>query len=66
MYNETNSFYYCKSHDLTNSIQRQYQESYDKTLPPWQRCDERFFWNLFMVIELTELKVCIPTFPYSQ
>ncbi|XP_060589408.1 phosphatidylinositide phosphatase SAC2-like [Ruditapes philippinarum] len=55
MYNESNTFYYCKTHDLTNTIQRQSSSSYDSTLQLWQRCDRRFFWNLHMVKELTDL-----------
>ncbi|XP_053406401.1 phosphatidylinositide phosphatase SAC2-like [Mercenaria mercenaria] len=55
MYNESNSFYYCKTHDLTNSIQSQASSSYNRTLELWQRCDTRFFWNLHMVKELTDL-----------
>ncbi|KAL4231442.1 Phosphatidylinositide phosphatase SAC2 [Mactra antiquata] len=56
MYNESDSFYYCKSHDLTNTIQRQYGSNYDNDLDLWQRCDKRFFWNLHMMQELMEIK----------
>ena len=59
MYNETNSFYYCKTYDITNTVQRQYSSDYDSTTDLWERSDKRFFWNLHMLNELTELKVMV-------
>ena len=61
LYNETNSFYYCMTYDLTNSVQRQFQSDYNPggDIPVWRRCDERFFWNKHMVNELAEMNVSV-------
>ncbi|XP_067657111.1 phosphatidylinositide phosphatase SAC2-like isoform X2 [Haliotis asinina] len=54
MYNDSDFFYYSDTYDLTNSLQRQHQETYDKTAPLWRRVDDRFFWNKHMLQELME------------
>jgi hypothetical protein len=45
--------YYSPTLDLTNSFQRQAAETYDKNAPMWKRTDKRFFWNSYLVEELT-------------
>ncbi|CAL1531725.1 unnamed protein product, partial [Lymnaea stagnalis] len=54
MYNGSNYFYYSHDFDVTTSLQRQYSQSYDRSLPLWKRADERFFWNKHMLLELME------------
>ncbi|XP_052772065.1 phosphatidylinositide phosphatase SAC2-like [Mya arenaria] len=56
MYNETSSFYYSQTHDLTNSIQRQYAPTYHLDLELWTRTDRRFFWNLHMLQEIIDIQ----------
>uniref|UniRef100_T1JHY8 SAC domain-containing protein n=1 Tax=Strigamia maritima TaxID=126957 RepID=T1JHY8_STRMM len=58
MFTDTNSFYYSTSGDITNSLQRQYFQSQTSKvdLPLWQRVDERFFWNRYMLLDLIESK----------
>ena len=57
MYNESDSFYYSETFDITNSIDRQHADTYDKNLPLWKRADGRFFWNQHMLLELIESQV---------
>ena len=65
MFNHTESFYYTLSGDLTNSIQRKYQQTTgtkpdliyhcdDSIANQWKCVDERFFWNKFMLDSLIE------------
>ncbi|CAM1296239.1 INPP5F (predicted) [Pycnogonum litorale] len=63
MFQETDSFYYSVTGDLTNSIQRQYlqrnrdkdtNKSVRKYIPLWKRIDDRFFWNKYMVQDLVD------------
>ncbi|XP_071090105.1 LOW QUALITY PROTEIN: phosphatidylinositide phosphatase SAC2-like [Haliotis cracherodii] len=54
MYNDSDFFYYSDTYDLTNSLQRQHAETYDKTAPLWRRVDDRFFWNKHMLQELMD------------
>ena len=65
MYNETDSFYYCETYDLSNSVQRQYSKDYHKDSELWRRTDERFFWNLHMLQELIDVQVS-PGYIYSH
>ncbi|KAG1678103.1 Phosphatidylinositide phosphatase SAC2 [Nymphon striatum] len=55
-FTDTDSFYYSVTGDLTNSIQRQYQQKQKDTegkyIPLWQRIDDRFFWNKEMLQDL--------------
>lgn len=61
MFNETNSFYFSWTGDLTQSVQRQQKlkQHYDKqdirTIPLWKRVDDRFFWNKYMLRSLIEI-----------
>jgi len=43
MFNESDSFYFSETFDLTNSIQKQYSVNYDRKKFLWQRVDDRFF-----------------------
>ena len=49
---EVDAFYYSLDGDLTSSIQRQSESTYDKSAPLWKKADERFFWNHFMLSDL--------------
>ncbi|XP_069755965.1 phosphatidylinositide phosphatase SAC2 isoform X2 [Narcine bancroftii] len=54
MFMDSESFYYSESYDLTNSIQRQsVSEKSEASL--WQRVDDRFFWNKYMMDDLIQL-----------
>ncbi|KAK4208526.1 SacI homology domain-containing protein [Rhypophila decipiens] len=46
--------YFSYSIDLTNSFQRQAQQ--DRSVPLWQRTDDRFFWNRFMQSDLIDFR----------
>lgn len=52
MFNDSDSFFYSPTGDLTNTLQRQFSGKYNVEDPLWKRCDKRFFWNEFMVKEL--------------
>jgi len=60
MFNETNSFYFSWTGDLTQSVQRkqkqrQHFEKQDiRMIPLWKRVDDRFFWNKYMLKSLLE------------
>lgn len=54
MFNESDSFYFSETFDLTNSIQKQYSVNYDHKKFLWQRVDDRFFWNFHMTKEIRE------------
>ncbi|XP_059803799.1 phosphatidylinositide phosphatase SAC2 [Hypanus sabinus] len=54
MFVDSDSFYYSQSYDLTNSIQRQ-SASEKKEASLWQRVDDRFFWNKYMMDDLIQL-----------
>ncbi|XP_050397792.1 phosphatidylinositide phosphatase SAC2 [Patella vulgata] len=56
MFNEEESFYYSETYDLTSDLQQQHSIDYDETLPIWKRCDNRFFWNKYMMQELIDFK----------
>lgn len=63
IFGETDSFFFCQSGDITNSLQR--QRNIEETLrangdvnkPLWQRVDDRFFWNKHMVQDIINLNV---------
>lgn len=46
-------FYFSYGYDLTSSMQRQASIS-NKTAPLWQRTDDRFFWNRFLMQRFVE------------
>ncbi|KAK2581072.1 hypothetical protein KPH14_006114 [Odynerus spinipes] len=61
IFTETDSFFYCETGDITNSLQRlcvdesgQNKSNEDK--PLWQRVDDRFFWNKHMLQDIINLK----------
>lgn len=61
IFTDTNSFYFCETADLTNSLQRLCNLEKKKAVDPralWKTVDDRFFWNRHMLKELIELQVC--------
>ncbi|XP_066586531.1 phosphatidylinositide phosphatase SAC2 isoform X2 [Prorops nasuta] len=61
IFTETDSFFFCNTKDITNSLQRQCvleSEQVNEYLskPLWQRVDDRFFWNKFMLQDIINLK----------
>ncbi|XP_014641324.1 PREDICTED: phosphatidylinositide phosphatase SAC2 [Ceratotherium simum simum] len=54
MFMDSESFYYSLTYDLTNSVQRQSAGERDPR-PLWQKVDDRFFWNKYMIQDLTEI-----------
>jgi len=56
MFNESGSFYYSITGDLSNTMQRLYDGSIDKHLPIWDQIDRRFFWNRHMLTDLMDEK----------
>ena len=57
MFNDSDSFYYSPTGDLTNTIQRQHEREYPEDTPLWMKADDRFFWNKFMMNDLISTKV---------
>jgi len=56
MFNDSRSFYFSYTGDLTTCLQKQFQDQdINKGLPMWQRADERFFFNKAMVEEIIGL-----------
>ncbi|XP_018316400.1 phosphatidylinositide phosphatase SAC2 isoform X2 [Mycetomoellerius zeteki] len=58
IFTETDSFFFCQTGDITNSLQRQcimesQHDNQDK--PLWQRVDDRFFWNKHMLHDIINL-----------
>ncbi|KAL1424093.1 hypothetical protein MTO96_003595 [Rhipicephalus appendiculatus] len=57
MFNDTDSFYFSPTGDLTNTMQRQVEQpQHPEDTPHWKRLDERFFWNREMLRDLTEIE----------
>ncbi|XP_076982309.1 phosphatidylinositide phosphatase SAC2 isoform X3 [Tamandua tetradactyla] len=56
MFMDSESFYYSLTYDLTNSVQRQSTGKRDGR-PLWQKVDDRFFWNKYMIQDLTEIDI---------
>ncbi|XP_046476213.1 phosphatidylinositide phosphatase SAC2 isoform X1 [Neodiprion pinetum] len=58
---ETDSFFFCRTGDITNTLQRQSAQrelgkgSCDRSKPLWQRVDDRFFWNKHMLQDIINL-----------
>ncbi|XP_068084961.1 phosphatidylinositide phosphatase SAC2 [Anabrus simplex] len=50
VFNDTDSFYFCLSGDLTNSLQRQHEVK--KLEGSWTSVDDRFFWNKHMLQDI--------------
>lgn len=62
IFTETDSFFFCRTGDITNSLQRQcvaesQQDQSDQNKPLWQRVDDRFFWNKHMLHDIINLNV---------
>ncbi|TRY69034.1 hypothetical protein TCAL_01419 [Tigriopus californicus] len=55
LFNESDSFYFSFSGDLTNTLQRQMQPDYPVDLPLWQRVDDRFFFNKHLIQDVIAL-----------
>ncbi|XP_050685103.1 phosphatidylinositide phosphatase SAC2 isoform X2 [Leptidea sinapis] len=68
IFDDSDSFYYCRTLDLTNSLQRQYdiekildaEEGVSKPVTDltrwWKHVDDRFFWNKFMLKDIVALE----------
>ncbi|KAM6186343.1 phosphatidylinositide phosphatase SAC2 isoform 1-T1 [Rhynchocyon petersi] len=56
MFMDSESFYYSLTYDLTNSVQRQ-SSGERNSQPLWQKADDRFFWNKYMIQDLTEIGI---------
>ncbi|KAI4487595.1 hypothetical protein M0804_005744 [Polistes exclamans] len=61
IFTETDSFFYCETGDITNSLQRLCVAEAEETKnnqcrPLWQRVDDRFFWNKHMLQDIINLK----------
>lgn len=55
VFDETDSFYFCFDHDITNNLQRHLPlGSTDPQTP-----DERFFWNMHMIQDIMKLNVSV-------
>lgn len=62
IFDDTDSFYFCKTADITNSLQR--LEKVDVLMPGsrWKHADDRFFWNKYMLKDILSLGVCIVSY----
>ncbi|XP_063921192.1 phosphatidylinositide phosphatase SAC2 isoform X1 [Zophobas morio] len=65
IFTDTNSFYYSKTTDLTNSLQRLCSLEKQNLIDPkasWKSVDDRFFWNKHMLDDLIALNnpLCDP------
>lgn len=61
IFTDTNSFYFCRTTDITNSLQRLCYLEKNNMVDPnalWKTVNDRFFWNKHMLTELIELNVC--------
>ncbi|XP_011497035.1 PREDICTED: phosphatidylinositide phosphatase SAC2 isoform X2 [Ceratosolen solmsi marchali] len=54
---ETDSFFFCETRDITNSLQRlcEQQNQKDEKNQNWRIVDDRFFWNKFMLQDIINL-----------
>lgn len=60
IFTDTNSFYFSRTTDLTNSLQRLYKLQSDNKIDPkaiWKSVDDRFFWNKNMLKDLISKNV---------
>lgn len=55
IFNDTSSFYFCRTYDVTNSLQRLCDQ--EQTVVDWRGTDDRFFWNKHMLKDLVESNV---------
>ncbi|CAK1541007.1 unnamed protein product [Leptosia nina] len=68
IFDDSDSFYYCRTLDLTNTLQRQYEiekilETEENMCKPvtdltrwWKYVDDRFFWNKYMLKDIIALE----------
>lgn len=62
IFDDTDSFYFCFDHDITNNLQRHLSAgSVDEQTP-----DERFFWNMHMIRDIMALNVSIQNYLYPK
>lgn len=72
IFDDSDSFYYCRTLDLTNSLQRQYEiekmleKEENCSCKPitdltrwWKYVDDRFFWNKYMLKDIIALEVIV-------
>ena len=63
IFTETDSFFFCRTRDITNSLQRscsKLQKCTEKEKQPlWKTVDDRFFWNKVMLQDIINLEVGI-------
>lgn len=60
IFTDTDSFYYSKGTDLTNSLQRLClleKQNLINVKALWRTVDDRFFWNKHMLKDLIDLNV---------
>lgn len=57
IFTETDSFFFCQTRDITNSLQRLCEKEADEKIPLWKVVDDRFFWNKFMLQDIINLNV---------
>jgi len=56
MFNDSRSFYFSYTGDLTTCLQKQYEcQQHNRGLAVWRRADERFFFNKALLAEMLEL-----------
>lgn len=53
IFDDTDSFYFCFDHDITNNLQRHLPVGSTDVQTP----DERFFWNMHMIEDIMKLNV---------
>jgi hypothetical protein len=67
IFTDTNSFYFSRTTDLTNSLQRLCALDKQSLVDPkalWRTVEDRFFWNKHMLKDLIELDVPIISFKF--
>lgn len=59
IFSETESFFFCQTRDITNSLQRSCQQDSQGNdgTPLWKIVDDRFFWNKYMLQDIINLNV---------
>lgn len=60
IFTDTNSFYFCYTTDITNSLQRWHKLQSENRIDPkaiWKTVDDRFFWNKHMLKDLISKNV---------
>lgn len=62
IFTDTNSFYFCRTSDVTSSLQRlctiEKSDEFDVNAL-WKTVDDRFFWNKHMLRDLIDLNVLV-------